>query len=638
MYCMNCGTLLPDSAKFCISCGQKINVPQKPEPPAEEIKEVNEGIQEPRPEAPVEVPVEEPVEAPVEAPVEETVEAPVEAPAEETPAPEEPEASDHQPEEPEKAPEITEAQAPEEILEEPEKAEEVREETPEPPAPAGEEKAPAPAPEPAFKSAPAVQEKIPRRKIWPKIIIAAAAIAVIVVAIVLIVGNSPSSRSAKLIKSADSLAASGRYDEAIAALDEAYEVWPENPDILIERMDVYDMQATAALKNGDVKTAIGAYAEETKLVVGYDEAEKQAFYDSLNDKLDELALNALEKDDLDGVETVLKAKAELIEGYPGAENDLVAIKLTDRITDLARGWVESGDYETAIKLLERKLSIVPALSGETKTEIEDCYKQWAENAISSGEDVEEIKSLRDKLASAAGKYAGISDEIEQLDAVIESSEIEDEYAEFAKNVQPFLEADDIAGAFSYTYDNLVSHNSTYYDIYSALNENNDLSPLVYKAGDKYIGLYVISYSAFLYYGDYVDGQRSGEGRWLYCGGSYLDTSVYYADTTWSNDLPNGSFEAHEYSKESLDAELQTVIIRGEVVDGLYNGEISREYVGKDMTLYGNYDNGTVEILADKDPNGNKTQVIAFSRDKKAWLSTTSFFAPYLQYGIKGFGE
>ncbi|MBQ3404041.1 MAG: hypothetical protein IJG63_01315, partial [Oscillospiraceae bacterium] len=227
---------------------------------------------------------------------------------------------------------------------------------------------------------------------------------------------------------------------------------------------------------------------------------------------------------------------------------------------------------------------------------------------------------------------------ERLDAFIESNKLGAEYLEFAQTVLPYLEADDISGAISYTYNNLVTSRSTYYDIYSALHEDNDLSPLVYDAGDKSVGLYVESYSAYLYYGDYVDGQRTGEGMWLSCGGSVLDTSIYYATVNWSNDLPNGTFEAFEFSKSGSDDEYQTVIIRGEVADGLYNGEISREYVGKDMILYGNYDNGFVEILADKDPNGNETQVVAFSRDKKAWLSTANPFAPFLQYGIKGFGD
>ena len=75
MFCINCGTQLPDSAKFCFACGQKIDVFPKPEAPAEEVEEV---IPESVPEAPT--------EAPAEAP--EIVEAP---------APEEPEAPEIQP-------------------------------------------------------------------------------------------------------------------------------------------------------------------------------------------------------------------------------------------------------------------------------------------------------------------------------------------------------------------------------------------------------------------------------------------------------------------------------------------------------------------------------------------------------------
>ena len=100
MFCINCGTQLPDSAKFCFACGQKIDVFPKPEAPAEEVEEV---IPESVPEAPVEEP--EAVEAP--APAE--PEAPeIQPEAEPEPQPEAPEEQPEPAPEPEPEPEIPE--------------------------------------------------------------------------------------------------------------------------------------------------------------------------------------------------------------------------------------------------------------------------------------------------------------------------------------------------------------------------------------------------------------------------------------------------------------------------------------------------------------------------------------------------
>ena len=43
MFCMNCGTKLPDDAKFCYNCGTKIGTLNAPK----DIRNSNDTIQEP---------------------------------------------------------------------------------------------------------------------------------------------------------------------------------------------------------------------------------------------------------------------------------------------------------------------------------------------------------------------------------------------------------------------------------------------------------------------------------------------------------------------------------------------------------------------------------------------------------------
>lgn len=80
-----------------------------------------------------------------------------------------------------------------------------------------------------------------------------------------------------------------------------------------------------------------------------------------------------------------------------------------------------------------------------------------------------------------------------------------------------------------------------------------------------------------YYGDYVNGERSGNGIWLFV---YM-WNVYVFEGEWVGDSPNGYGEIQRW----YDGEEATHIYRGNLSDGLWDGivEIESTFGGKTIS-------------------------------------------------------
>ena len=55
-----------------------------------------------------------------------------------------------------------------------------------------------------------------------------------------------------------------------------------------------------------------------------------------------------------------------------------------------------------------------------------------------------------------------------------------------------------------------------------------------------------------------------------------------------------------------------------VKDGLYNGDVKFDYEGTILT--GSAEHGIMKVIDKVDPNGKSADVVAYTEDKKAWLS------------------
>jgi hypothetical protein len=115
-----------------------------------------------------------------------------------------------------------------------------------------------------------------------------------------------------------------------------------------------------------------------------------------------------------------------------------------------------------------------------------------------------------------------------------------------------------------------------------------------------------------YYGDFVDGVRSGEGCWISFYPEYDQNVVkeHMYSGKWSGDLPNGEGQEHyDYDQNYMNDEdiyVQNAI--GGFKDGLYNGRmymitVNSSYETKEW--YGDCENGTWKQVANtsKDSEG-----------------------------------
>ncbi len=84
----------------------------------------------------------------------------------------------------------------------------------------------------------------------------------------------------------------------------------------------------------------------------------------------------------------------------------------------------------------------------------------------------------------------------------------------------------------------------------------------------------------LYYGDYVDGKRQGEGIWVGACDSN-NHACYYCEGEWANDMPNGQqYEQRDHAR-NLDMKYEfeyshingSIVYEGTVKDGLWDGEV-----------------------------------------------------------------
>ena len=133
-------------------------------------------------------------------------------------------------------------------------------------------------------------------------------------------------------------------------------------------------------------------------------------------------------------------------------------------------------------------------------------------------------------------------------------------------------------------------------------------PILREYNGKTLGLYRVDDPTYghcmIYYGDCVDGLRSGEGAWY----GYYDGNNYASHGNWSMDMPNGSFETKEWNS-GLAEDVVFRLVSGEVDSGLWNGSViwaferENEYRSWDCTFI----NG-IGVIVDEwtDPEDGKT--------------------------------
>jgi len=673
MYCINCGAQLPDHAKFCHNCGFKVeNLRPEEGPPspavaeaAEQVADIREAVSE------AESPADEPVTAVPEAPAEDIKEIGETAAVSGAPSTVSGQAKDvpASADASESAVHAfstagagaavsTSADAPEaagaavsgaEAVAASTAADTVSNAAEEPPAP---EQPPAAVSAEAEKqeSAPSVPRKetepaapaeaAPKRSSGRKFLIIAAVLALIVLAAVILPKLGSGGVKGGL-KKAQQLTEAGQYQEALDELYALSEKHPENQEILAAQIAAYDGAMLEAAESQDTDAVIKAAGEELVFLsgarsAGGGEETIESAYGQVLSRYDSATVAAFEDRRPDDALRLLGEKEALFPDYD-ASKDTTVETIAGMIADEALSLSSAGDYVGALDKLKAANELTPSQWDDVADLI---YSEWISEALGEDGNREELDAISMRLISDSEVLSGLEHQQERLERAIKDQEIHDQFETLAAGVLPYLEADDKLNAMRYAGGQLVPDDGALHDLYEYIDDHElefSVEPLVYANGPKSLGLYMDNGSVYLYYGAYVNGQRSGRAAWLNCGGGLLDLDVYYAVTDWENDLPNGEFESYTISR--LDDETtRTVTARGRVVDGFYDGEVSMEYSDLGKVFYPSYTNGIIEIQDTVDPNGNESNVVGYTRDKRAWISADGAFTALLMYGIHGFGR
>ena len=286
-----------------------------------------------------------------------------------------------------------------------------------------------------------------------------------------------------------------------------------------------------------------------------------------------------------------------------------------RQLDLGNHCLIEGIYEEAIVAFQKVIELEPK-NAEAYKGLGRAYQNQSKNMIDENKRNAGLEYLRLALeAYEMAKEIDPSDENIQEELNIIYEEIENiEYElklldsinmnEAERNIQDYVE-------LIKTIEQLC--NSEAYDQVFELMNNEiftelqklcaDHLPLIFtKEGNKGLGFYSDGY---VYYGEYENEIRKGEGIWLHCPDG---EETYFSQGIWDQDLPNGYFEEESVSPD------WTFTRTGNVVDGVWNGEAQEKEIFEDGTWTGNvsFTMGKYDVLDTYEEGGETYYVLSES--------------------------
>ena len=212
-------------------------------------------------------------------------------------------------------------------------------------------------------------------------------------------------------------------------------------------------------------------------------------------------------------------------------------KCVDAYMGLADAYIGVEDYESAMDILEK---------GYDKTEDDDLKERL--------EEVEVEKESYDRKIRNEKVFAGVEDVFENIAGYCEARNY-DELFEYMQS-DDYQRLLDVVDELEMAYCVETSHGNVG----------------IYEVNNEVFGNYMI------YYGDYQDDVREGEGDWL----GYFEGNNYHARGSWKADAPNGYQEVREWSNR-LGETVVYRVIKGDTVDGLSNGSVDWCYEEMDGT-------------------------------------------------------
>ncbi len=297
---------------------------------------------------------------------------------------------------------------------------------------------------------------------------------------------------------------------------------------------------------------------------------------------------------------------------------------------------EAKEHEAFIAGADKLIKDYPEAAETLDPLVKTSYESLVNDAINSG-DIPTMQAMKDRLTDLtnSGRF-NFGETINWIEANIQHVELTNLFQTLADKLLPLIKSGDRAAVFETIRNEFISAAGSarklapnkatveyHYPLYSKPDETG-----------KVLGLYY-SYSHYgFYYGNYNGTRREGDAVWIIADNLKTDSAYreYWAEGSWANDRPNGTFTISNLSKYPNSEKEQLVEGTVDVTNGLYNGKGVFTYDGS-APLSGSYKNGIADVIMTTDPNGNQTNVILISEDGKAWVSRANINDPLGIYGF-----
>lgn len=371
---------------------------------------------------------------------------------------------------------------------------------------------------------------------------------IVVLSAVLGIGiyNAPQNRILRLLDLGNRYISEENYEEAVLAFEKAIAIDERNMEAYVGGLEAY----------------FGKGIQE----------ETEDFYQRMLAVLDGLDSEYVERNMHIIVELYLAADrvyagnpekaAEVLEtGFvKTGGNEEIKSSLTADYQNIAREKTAQGNYEGALRVYDRLLE----LDAEDQEMIEGlcgCLNDYIDILMEQG-NYDRIRELAEKYRAVARgvNFGGILAVIERQERLM---------AENAAYMQKL-------------YDLMAAEN---YDALQELYVSEETADFVERMEDSSyiflpeggtsgtgVGLYMMDFGYYFYYGDYVQGERKGKGtEFLYVG----SVSPYIFAGAWDRDKPNGAGEVRIFNfiYADLSRTAEEVVWQGQLVDGLWDGNV-----------------------------------------------------------------
>ena len=375
---------------------------------------------------------------------------------------------------------------------------------------------------------------------------------------------TPEKRYERKMDTAENAMTDSSYEEAVTAYEAAL-------GIFSDRVPAMNGLLAAQIGSGESDAARENFAEFRTTITGFDA-------DKVTENLEDIVAFYEYADDLySDTDSLIDAYKE---GYDMTNDSGLKKSLVAAYVDRADA-MDNSDYENKIAAYGDALDLdstnESALSGR-----KECAYAVLDDMMNTQQ--------YDQAESFINTYA---DSMSDVDFSSYTEKIESERAlmtarhDLMEQVISLMSASDYAGMMDVD----GSENA------STVVANMDGTSYIY-ATDGYDSSYtgkgagIYTYSSLLssgyyfYYGDYENGVRSGQGSLFVKMDGYNQAYLVY-EGAWSNDKPNGAGTETSVNEDAGD-ELVTVTRSGNLVDGLFDGDVTVSLVSNDEEYAGTY--------------------------------------------------